>query len=152
MLMHAGFSSRLAAISAVTQTAADFTTMAALRSWLRRDDVAAGVDDPNWPSPASHGLWLQFMDSMAPARRRTWNRTEHDLEVHWDGFGPLIDAAVRLVDSDGETLVCEPDFSRLGRLAKAINPARQGIAVATATADDARLRVQYLGPSDLLRA
>lgn len=150
MLMHAGFSSRLAAIRAVTQTGADFTTMAGLRSWLREDEVAAGMDDPNWPSPESHGLWLQFNDSMAPARRRTWTSSDHDLAVLWEGHDPDIEVPVRLLDGDDETLVCAPDGSLLGRLAQPINPQRLGLAVATTTWDDDILHVRYLGPGDLI--
>lgn len=150
MLMHAGFSSRLAAIRAVTQTGADFTTMAGLRSWLREDEVAAGMDDPNWPSPESHGLWLQFMDNMAPARRRTWTSSDHNLAVLWEGHDPDIEVPVRLLDKDGETLVCSPDGSLLGRLAQPINPQRLGVVVATTTWDDDVLHVRYLGPGDLI--
>ncbi|MEJ5976606.1 DEAD/DEAH box helicase [Novosphingobium sp. PS1R-30] len=150
MLMHAGFSSRLAAIAAVTQTGADFTTMAELRGWLRRDDVAAGVDDPDWPSPESHGLWLQFIDSMAPARRRTWSSSDHELAVVWTDHDPDIEVPVRLLDRDGQTLVCAPDGSPLGRLAGPLNPMRLGLAVATTTWDDDFLHVRYLGPGDLI--
>lgn len=150
MLMHAGFSSRLAAISAVTQTGGDFTTMAGLRSWLSEDDVAAGLDDPNWPSPESHGLWLQFMDSMAPARRRTWTSSDHQLAVLWEGHGPDIEVPVRLLDKDGETLVCAPDGSPLGRMAQPVNPQRLGLAIATTTWDDDVINIRYLGPGDLI--
>lgn len=150
MLMHAGFSSRLAAISAVTQTGTDFTTMAGLRKWLREDDVAAGLNDPNWPSPESHGLWVQFMDSMAPERRRTWTSSDHELAVLWDDHDPDIEVPVRLLNKDGKTLVCAPDASPLGRLVQAINPQRLGLAVATTTWDADVLHVRYLGPGDLI--
>jgi superfamily II DNA/RNA helicase len=150
MLMHAGFSSRIAAIQAVAVTGADFTTMQGLRSWLRSVEVAGGRNDASWPTTASHGLWLQFADSLAPARRRTWRASEHKLGVEWDAFGPTIGSAVRLRDANGETLVCAPDFSRIGRLSKRLNPERLGLAVATATEKDDALHVRYLGPGDLL--
>jgi len=149
-LIRAGFSSRLAAINAVTKTGADFTTMAQLRSWLREDDVAAGLDDPAWPSPESHGLWLQFMDSMAPARRRAWVSSDHDLAVQWVDHDPGIEIAVRLLDRGGETLICTPDGSPVGRLAQPINPTRLGLAIATTTWDEDVLHVRYLGPDDLI--
>lgn len=151
MLMHAGFNSRLAAIGAVTHTGADFTTMAELRSWLREKDVAAGIHDPNWPSPESHGLWLQFIDSMAPAKRRTWSSSDHDLVVIWDGHDPDIEVPVRLLDRNGQTLVCAPDCSPLVRLAGSLNPKRLGLAIATTTWDDDFLHIRYLGPGDLLK-
>ena len=151
MLMHAGFSSRLAAISAVAKTGADFTTMAGLRGWLRNDDIAAGLDNPHWPSPESHGQWLQFIDSMVPARRRTWSISDHDLAVVWDAHKPEIEVPVRLLDRGSKTLVCAPDGSLLGRLAGSLNSKRLGLAVATTTWDDDFLHVRYLGPGDLLK-
>ncbi|MFT8518991.1 DEAD/DEAH box helicase [Acetobacter syzygii] len=149
ILMRAGFNSRLAAIGAVAQTNADFTTMTGLRRWLRKDGVAARVDDPMWPSPESHGLWLQFMDSMVPARRKAWTSSNHDLAVLWDDHVPEIEVPVRLIDKDNRTLVCASDGSPLGRLAKRINSKRIGLATATTTWDQDVLHVRYLGPGDL---
>jgi len=67
MLMHAGFSSRLAAISAVSRTQADFTSMAELRVWLREDAVASGRNDEfdvEWDDVCPPvGTALRFVDA-----------------------------------------------------------------------------------------
>jgi len=150
VLMHAGFSSRIAAIIAVTETGADFTTMGELRRWLRSDDVAGRLDAPEWPTAQSHGLWLQFAESLAPARRRTWRKRKHSLKVHWDDVYPDSGTPVRLLDEDGRTLVLNADFKQLGRLASPVNAKRLGLALASVAEGEDYLNVEYLGPGDLL--
>ncbi len=140
MLMHAGFSSRLAAINAVSQTNADFTNMSELRAWLRGDAVASGRENPDWPTTASHGLWLQFIESMAPERRRTWASTEHEIDIEWDDICPPAGTPLRFVDASDETLVYSADFTPLGRLAEPLNPDRLGLALA---------RVGWLGDTSM---
>lgn len=151
MLMHAGFSSRLAAINAVSQTNADFTSMSELRAWLRGDAAASGRENPDWPTTASHGLWLQFIESMAPERRRTWASTEHEIDIEWDNIGPPVGTALRFVDASDETLVYSADFTPLGRLAEPLNPDRLGLALASVGWLGDTVDVRYLGPGDLLR-
>jgi hypothetical protein len=150
VLMHAGFSSRLAAISAVIETGADFTTMRGLRRWLRSGDVAGRLDNPEWPTAQSHGLWLQFLGSIAPARRRTWRKRKHSIKVRWADVYPDFGTPVRLLDEDGRTLVLSADFTRLGRLASPLNAKRLGLALARVAEDKDYLDVEYLGPGDLL--
>ncbi|HEX9963829.1 MAG TPA: DEAD/DEAH box helicase [Allosphingosinicella sp.] len=151
MLMHAGFSSRIAAIRAIDVTGADFTTMQGLRSWLRSDDVFGRRNDPEWPTSVSHGLWVQFLDGMAPERRRTWAPTEHEFDVEWEASGPPIGTALRLVDNGNETYVNGSDFRRLGRLKKPLNPDRLGLALASVGWLSNTVEVRYLGPGDILR-
>lgn len=150
VLMHAGFSSRLAAINAVIETGADFTAMRQLRRWLRSNNVADRLDDPEWPTAQSHRLWLQFVESIAPARRRTWRKRKHNLEVRWDDVHPNSGTPVRLLDEDGGTMVLNADFTRLGRLASPVNAQHLGLALANVAEDEDYLDVEYLGPNDLL--
>lgn len=150
ILIHAGFSSRIAAISAVIETGADFTTMSELRQWLRSDDVSGRLDNPNWPTAQSHGLWLQFVESLEPARGHVWRKRTHSLKVSWDRVCPVAGTPVRLRNEDGTTLVLGADFSRLGRLVLPINSKRRGLALATVAQDEDYLGVEYLGPGDLL--
>ncbi|SLJ91188.1 DEAD/DEAH box helicase [Novosphingobium mathurense] len=151
VLIHAGFSSRLGALSAATETGADFTDMAGLRMWLRSDEVESGSIDPDWPTPQSHSLWLQFVESLAPERQRTWSRHESQMEVRWDDVCADAGAPVRLYDDGSRTLVLDTDFTRLGRLKTPINPKRLGLVQATVGFDEDFLDVRYLGPADLTR-
>jgi hypothetical protein len=147
--MRAGFSSRVAAISAVTQTGAAFTDMSELRNWLREDTVAARAIDPDWPSTESHGLWLQFTQSLAPVRRRQWHKSVATLAVRWDASGATRGTPVRLYNDDRGTRVLSADFTPLGRLETPINAKRLGLVKAMVAVDEHYLDVVYLGPNDL---
>lgn len=149
ILMHAGFSSRIAAIRSVVETKADFTSMGGLRKWLRSDEIKEGTLDPDWQTPHTHGLWLQFIESLAPARRRKWQKQKESLKVVWDG--PWADAGtpVRLRDMDGVTMVLDADFTRLGVLKLRLNTNRRGLIQAIVSDDENYLEITYLGPNDL---
>lgn len=149
VLMHAGFSSRIGAIIAVTETDAKFTTMRGLRRWLRTDNVVGRLGAPEWPTFHSHGLWLQFVASLAPAHRQTWYKDKHILKVYWDDAAPSHKVPVRLLDEDGRTLVLSADFSHLGTLASPINPNRLGLVLSSVAEDEDYIDVEYLGPKDL---
>ncbi|WP_311275222.1 DEAD/DEAH box helicase [Methylobacterium sp. WCS2018Hpa-22] len=151
ILMHAGFSSRLAAIDAVTVTGADFTTMQGLRGWLRSGEISRRRNDPEWPTAVSHGLWLQFIDGMAPSRRHTWAATEHELDVDWDAEGPPTGSVLRLVDSEDGTRVYGSEFERLGRLTVPLNRNRLGLALASVGWLGNSVDVRYIGPDDMFR-
>ncbi len=150
VLMHAGFSSRIAAISAVSETGANFMTIGNLRRWLRSENIAGRMDDPEWPTAQSHGLWLQFVESLTPARRRTWRKRKHSLKVRWDDGYPESGTPVRFFDEDGKTLVLNADFTRLGRLTSPVNVKRIGLAIASVAENEDYLYVEYLGAGDLL--
>jgi hypothetical protein len=60
ILIQAGFNSRLAAIKAVTDTGATFTTGQELRQWLNSEAVAAWSALPDWPTLETKPIWLEF--------------------------------------------------------------------------------------------
>lgn len=153
ILMRAGFNSRIGAIRAVEETRADFTNMGELRRWLRSVEVtnSARDPDPDWPTVQSHGLWLQFIESLAPAQYRKWSKREEALEIQWDDVCVEAGTPVRLHDEDGLTLVLKADFTRLGRLKSPINPERLGLVQATVADEEDWLDITYLGPNDLIQ-
>lgn len=150
VLMHAGFSSRIGAITAVSETGTNFTTMRELRRWLRSDKVARRLDDPEWPTVQSHGLWLQFVEGQAPVRRSTWSKHNYSLKVLWDDVVPNCNTPIRLLAKKHSTFVLSGDFSRLGILASPINLNHVGLVLASVAEDKGFLSVEYMGPSDLL--
>lgn len=150
VLIRAGFSSRIAAIGAVARTKATFTTMGEMRKWLQEEEVAAGAIDPAWPTRESHGLWLQFIESLSPSRRNRWRKRQATLKVLWDASHPSAGTPVRLHhDRRRGTLVLDADFTRLGRLKSQIAKTPIGLVRATVAHDEASLNVTYLGPNDL---
>lgn len=149
ILMHAGFSSRSAAISAVEQTNATFTTMSELRRWLSGADVADRLEDPSWPTRQSNVLWRQFVESFSPDRQRTWGKRVGNVKVRWSGREPNAGMPLRLYDENGQTLVLAADYSRLGVLRTPLDPKRVGLALASVAAIGGDMELTYLGPDDL---
>lgn len=148
-LIRAGFSSRSGAIAAVERTGGDFVGVPKLRLWLRTEEVLALGADPTWPTRESHGLWLQFLDALAPARTAIWRRHSATVRVAWDGANVAPGTAVRLYSDAEGTLVLDSTFGRLGRLVKPINRLRHGLVIATSALDEGYLDIAYLGPDDL---
>jgi hypothetical protein len=72
ILIQAGFNSRLAAIKAVTDTGATFTTGQELRQWLNSEAVAAWSARPDWPTFETKPIWIEFAQSFTPTEKRTW--------------------------------------------------------------------------------
>jgi hypothetical protein len=94
-------------------------------------------------------LWLQFIDSLAPAHRRTWSKREAKLEVLWGDTRLRAGTPVRLHDDGSGTLVLDADFTLRGSLKSPISSKRLGLVKARVAVDEDYLEVIYLGPNDL---
>jgi hypothetical protein len=66
ILMQAGFTSRLAAIKAINDTAATFIDYQGLRNWLSSAAVVALAEAGNWPTPETAEIWVAFVASFVP--------------------------------------------------------------------------------------
>ena len=67
ILIQAGFTSRLAAIKAVTDTRASFTTGRELRPWLNSDAVAAWSAVADWPTAETKTMWTNLAQEIHAA-------------------------------------------------------------------------------------
>jgi hypothetical protein len=83
ILIQAGFNSRLAAIKAVTDTAANFTNGAELHDWLRSPGLAVYSAQPNWPTVEARTIWLEFIQEFAPSDNLSWARRDYLGNVNW---------------------------------------------------------------------
>ena len=72
ILIQAGFTSRLAAIKAVTDTKATFKTGSELRAWLNSGAVAARSALPDWPTVETKSMWTKLVDGFMLQKNRTW--------------------------------------------------------------------------------
>jgi hypothetical protein len=152
ILIQAGFSSRLAAIKAVQDAGADFSSAFELRLWLDSPEVAAFTDKGNWPTPETAEMWLTFRASFSPVASRAWNEHLFHAQVTWlDGRRPPPGQPVRLYNhpDTGEALVLSESAELLGRLPHPLNPRRQGLVRAAVHQDPPGVRISYLGPGDL---
>jgi hypothetical protein len=152
ILIQAGFNSRLAAIKAVADTAATFTTGAELRAWLRSPGLAAWSAQPGWPTAETRAMWLEFIQEFAPIENRTWARRDYLGNVRWFAAPAPPGTPVSLYHRNGLPLVLAPDGHVLGQLQHPLNPNRRGLMRASVAQNVAQLDLSYLGPDDLWTA
>jgi hypothetical protein len=147
--MQAGFNSRLAAIKAVIDTAATFTTGQELRAWLRSTEVAALAAHPDWPTPETRALWVDFAEEFAPQDNRIWSERRYRANVQWHGGPASPGVPVALHHWDGRPHVLSADGQTLGVLNHPLNPRRRGLVRAVTTPEGGQVDISYLGPDDL---
>ena len=114
ILIQAGFNSRLAAIKAVTDTGATFTTGQELRQWLSSDAVAAWSAQPDWPTAETRAMWTEFAQSFTPRDSRTWADRRYWTNVTWLGVPPPPGTPVQVHDWGGQARVLAADGGPLG--------------------------------------
>ena len=149
ILIQAGFNSRLAAIKAVTDTAATFTTGQELREWLNSDAVAAWSALPDWPTAETKAIWTEFTNSFMPADNRTWADRRYWASVNWLGAPPPPGTPVQVHYWGGQPRVLSADAAPLGTLQAALNPDRIGLLRAVVATDVSKIDIAYLGPADI---
>jgi replicative superfamily II helicase len=149
LLIRSGFSSRLAAIKAVADLNATFSSGPELRAWLRTKAVREAANDPDWPTPETHHLWVDYVSAYSRFAARAWNEITREVPVKWRPGAELPDGVpVRLETSDdGATDVLAPDHTPLGKLDELLNPKRCGLAIATVIRG--KVAIEYLGPDKL---
>ena len=150
ILIQAGFNSRLAAIKAVTDTAATFTTGRALRQWLKSEAVIARSAVPDWPTAESRALRMEFLQSFTPAENRTWSKRRYRASLHWLGIPPPPGTPVQAHHLAGQTHVLAADATRLGTVQAVLNPDHLRLARAIVAADPSGIDIVYFGPPDLV--
>jgi superfamily II DNA/RNA helicase len=150
ILIQAGFNSRLAAIKAVTDTAAVFSTGFELQLWLASDVVAAWSARPDWPTAETHDTWASFLQTFTPREASTWADRRYWSWVAWrPGEALPPGTPVRLFQLDGQPAILSPDGRPLGTLQAPLNPNRRGLVRASVMAEAGKVSLSYLGPDDL---
>jgi len=149
ILIQAGFNSRLAAIKAISDTGATFTTGHGLKEWLRSDVVQALSSLSNWPSEEANNMWVEFLDSVAPREDRIWSHQRYRANVIWNDAPPPPSTSVSLYHWNNQPIVLSPEGLPLGVLHASLNRHRQGLVRATVSSQSDSLDLSYLGPDDL---
>lgn len=150
VLIQSGFNSRLAAIKAVADTGATFSTLAELRTWLTTEPVRGLSALEEWPTPDTHTMWMEFVESFTPTTTRTWAERRYWAHVAWKP-GVALPAAspLRLANMGQKRVVLSPDGTVLGDLRAALNPNRRGLVRSEVMAEPNKVAITYLGPDDL---
>lgn len=148
-LMQAGFNSRLAAIKVVEDTGASFTSSAELRTWMKSETVRTWTATPDWPTPATKPIWLEWVFGFVPPDSRTWSERRFQAPVEWDVQPPPSGTPVRAHHRGGDPLILSASGERLGKLVAPLNSGRRGLARFTVAATAGQVDLSYLGPDDL---
>jgi hypothetical protein len=149
ILVQAGFNSRLAAIKAVTDTGATFTTSLEFRQWLNSEAVAAWSALPDWPTPETKAIWMEFIQSFTPAEKCTWADRRYRANVAWLGAPPPPGTIVQVHQWAGQPRLLSADGTPLGTVQAKLNPLRAGLLRAQVAQDVSKIDITYLGPDDL---
>ena len=149
-LIQAGFTSRLAAIKAVSDTDADFTNAFELREWLQSADVLFLSEVESWPTPESHRLWLAYRDQYVPAEESVWSVQTGQFPVTWHGREAPPEGEILRIRfaADGEGVVLSPAFEELGSLNIKLGHPPAGLFDARANGRTS-ITYTYRGPMDL---
>ena len=150
ILIQAGFNSRLAAIKAVNDTGATFTTGPELRLWLNSEAVTAWSALPDWPTAETKAIWTEFVQGLTPGDNRTWTDRRYWASVTWHGIPLPTGAAVRLYLWNGQATVLSADGLPHGVLNAPLNPNRRGLLRATVSEGAGRLDLSDLAPWNAL--
>ena len=153
--MQAGFTSRLAAIKAVTETNATFEEYQGLRDWLNSHNVIILTQSGDWPTADTGEIWKAFIASFVPPDKAVWKDWTWSPRVTWEqGKTPEADLPVRVITSPDGVVdwVVSPDHEMLGRLADRLNVGRRGLVKSKVAPDRACLKLTYVGPEDLTPA
>lgn len=149
-LIQAGFGSRLAAIRAVAATGANFDSMSGLMAWLASDEVSTLSVAPDWPTPESHALWVEFNGPGGAQATQVWTATEYTSGITWHGVPMPPGTPLRLGGGPGkERSVFTADFREVGSLGW--TPSAYGLIVAGATSDPGKFALEYIGPGKVNR-
>ena len=150
ILIQAGFSSRLAAIKAVNDTAATLSNAFELQQWLASDAVKALAARPDWPTVETKAMWTAFVASFVPQASSTWKDHRYWAGVKWySAVPPPPGTPVRLHHLDGRPIITSADGSLIGEANMPLNPSRRGLMRAAVSAEPGRIDLSYLGPDDL---
>lgn len=151
-LIKAGFASRLGAVCAVESTGAIFDSRAQMRAWLVSDQVQRMQVNPDWPTPESHALWVEFTAPHGMGYDATWTTTTYTGPVAWFGVPPPPGTALRVGGGQGgRDVVYTSDYRAVGRVTYPFNAEAKGLTVATATGASESFAFEYIGPNDLIQ-
>ncbi|MFF8937308.1 DEAD/DEAH box helicase [Streptomyces paradoxus] len=150
ILIRAGFDHRVAAIAAIEETGATFTSVRDMWAWIARLNPEI-TGSPNWPTVESREAWLRFVDNASRARYRAWRkRAERVDEVSWSGPPPPKRAWLRVTaHPNNEIRLWSPGFDFVGHAEISLNLSMEGILHARRVSDGPGIELHYRGPGDL---
>lgn len=152
ILIRSGFDHRLAAISAIASTNAQFDSAASMRQWIDNLSPEQALNE-NWPTRESRSAWKAFVNPLRMRRSRRWRRQTQDIQdVEWYVPAPEPGTWLRVTDDvEDKIKIWSTGFDLLGNAIVLLNHERHGILRARRSNADNGIQLIYRGPDDLLQ-
>lgn len=152
-LMKAGFASRQAAIIAVNEGKGSFGSVGELHQWLKTLEVLVLSQQSNWPTPETHNMWVDFLDSFHVRKGRKWQKRDEKILVNWFHDAPPVSGTpIRLASNGHSVVVLAANYEVLGQADGTVIPDYRGLIRATVSDDTAIALVTSFGPQSPLRS
>ena len=124
MLIRAGLPSRRAAMAAVKDSNAAFTTPAEMREWLASNEISAFTDQGNWPTPETAALWKRFRVEALGSGIQKWTIASWKRLLDVPASSPPPAKGLYRIlpkgDEEGLTWLATPDYQRIAPFKKAV--------------------------------
>ncbi len=129
MLMQAGFSSRLEAIRAVSETGASFSNSREFKAWLSSDALNSYISTIELLNANTAKLWKSFIGEFKPNDDTVWQGTTVILPVNWESdITGSIGKLVRLHnEDDGVTKILSSEGDIIGSLRERYALSKSGV-------------------------
>ncbi|MCR9107131.1 MAG: DEAD/DEAH box helicase [Gammaproteobacteria bacterium] len=147
VLMQSGFSSRIAAISAIESTGATFVDSAGLRAWLASEEVRSLFEAGHWPTNETAPLWQDFTSTVSRPASRIWRKQEYVGNPIWDDAADVSqETFLRLhIEDDGRNILLSRDFVRLGVLKESFPKSLSGLLISRIDHDSSTIAFTHYG-------
>lgn len=145
LLCQAGYASRVGAVWVTTKLAANFTTLDAMREWIKENEPVLEEQD-FWEHDDHRLLWGRLATPDIGQYPRQWNRRTSEAAPRWRTRAPAKGSFVRLIArSDRTALVCDESLEPIGDLDLRFNP--HGAVLEAEVIAGGKLRIKYYGPN-----
>jgi hypothetical protein len=125
-----------------------------LAAWLSSEEITTLTNNEVWPTRETRNLWLEFRQSYSPANNKIWRKQTLDCPVIWnEGIqNPVANQSFRIKSGeDRSLLVMSPSIELLGRLVGSFTETSSGVIHGKSIGPGDELRLEYFGPSNLIR-
>jgi len=147
VLIQSGFSSRIAAITAVESTEATFVDGAGLKEWLASEQVNSLFSDGGWPTVETASLWLDFVNKISRPTNKVWKKQGFVGTPIWnDAVDISRETFLRLyVGKDGRNILLSRDYSPLGELSERFPANLSGLLISKINHQSSKIDFTYYG-------
>jgi hypothetical protein len=146
MLVRAGLPSRIAAMSAIRQSAPRFVNVSEMIVWLRSNQVAALTDLGGWPTPETADLWKRFRDDLLSPPNGKWTTQQWTLAV---GAPPAVNltlpARLRVDPATNQVSVVTADFKTMFGIQQRLSQASGSLSRVDFSADGRQAVINRMG-------